>query len=467
MDEKRNEIRRGVLGTWLVASYGIAANAPIAVATLYFVGIAGLAGGALPLITLLSYIIYATTLVIIYEWSKDIASAYSFVAIVKKGLGSSLASFTVGYGYLYQYLVSGAAGFGILGIASFLYLINPSIQSTMPWLWAVIVTIITIEVTLLMWFGVKPGGMLNLIVGLVSIGFLIITSLILIGLAGSNNTLSVFTPQPIGNNWILVLTAMIFGITTFGGATTPIGVAEEAKIPKKTLPKALLLGFAVLGIGLLLNAYAQTVIYGPSNMFNYATLSDPMIIIYSKYFNPVIVILLIILVAFMFNSSTLAFATSGSRMVYGMARDNVLYPSIFSKVNKHGVPGNAIILTGAIIGALSLISGYILGPLEASIFLITFGSFYVAFGHLFAAIGLVRYKVKIKMANLVKHIIIPVISAIAYIMVIYFGTYPAPAFPLNIAVFLAWGVLGLHAVGYYILKTRKPEIMKKFGDFSI
>lgn len=48
MDEKKkleNEaqpsLKRDVLGTWLVASYGIAANAPIAVATLYFVGIAG------------------------------------------------------------------------------------------------------------------------------------------------------------------------------------------------------------------------------------------------------------------------------------------------------------------------------------------------------------------------------------------------------------------------------------------
>ena len=39
--KKSSEIKRGVLSTWLVASYGIAANAPIAVATLYFVGLAG------------------------------------------------------------------------------------------------------------------------------------------------------------------------------------------------------------------------------------------------------------------------------------------------------------------------------------------------------------------------------------------------------------------------------------------
>ncbi|ACP55158.1 APC family permease [Saccharolobus islandicus] len=466
-EEKKNvsELRKGVLGTWLVASYGIAANAPIAVATLYFVGLAGLVGGAMPLTVILSYLIYATTLIVIYEWSKEIAASYGYVAMIKKGLGSSLASFTVGYGYIYQYLVAGTAGFGILGIASFIYLISPSIASSMPWLWAAIVIIVTIEITTIMWLGVKPGGLLNLIIGLISIGFLIVTSIVLI--VGAKNSILPFTVIPVNNNWALVLTAMIFGVTTFGGATTPIGVAEEAKVPKSTLPKALLLTFGLLGVGLILNSYAQTIVYGINNMFNYANLPDPMIVIYSKYFNPAIVYLLIILVAFMFNSSALAFATSGSRMIFGMARDGVLYPKGFSKVNKYGVPGNAIILTGIVTGALSLISGYILGPLEASIFLITFGSFYVALGHLFAALGLIVRKVKVGKANIVKHVVIPIISIILYIAVIYFGTYPAPAFPLNIAVYAAWAILLIHIITYYVIKSRFPDRIKKFGDYSL
>ncbi|ABP95973.1 MULTISPECIES: APC family permease [Metallosphaera] len=474
MDEKKkleNEaqpsLKKDVLGTWLVASYGIAANAPIAVATLYFVGIAGIAGGAMPLVVLLSYLIYATTLIVIYEWSKDVASSYGYVAIMKKGLNSSLAAFTVGYGYIYQYLVAGTAGFGILGLASFLYLISPSIASTMPWLWALITVILTLEVTLVMWLGVKPGGLLNLVIGLFSIGFLVVTSISLIAVAGSHNTVSVFTASPVNNNWVLILVSMIFAITTFGGATTPIGVAEEAKVPKRTMPRALLLGFGLLGVGLILNSYAQTVIYGVSNMFNYASLPDPMVIIYSKYFSPVIVDLLIVLVAFMFNSSIISFATSGSRMIYGMARDGILYPSNFSKVNRHGAPGNAIILTGVIAGALCLLTGYLLGPLEASIFLITFGSFYVSLGHLFAALALIRRKVKLGRPDIAKHVLIPIISMGAYVATIYFGTYPAPAFPLNIAVYSAWAVLAVHVVVYYLMKRRYPERLSKFGDHSL
>ncbi|QKR00200.1 APC family permease [Metallosphaera tengchongensis] len=466
-NQKDTGLRRGVLGTWLVASYGIAANAPIAVATLYFVGIAGIAGGAMPLVVLLSYLIYATTLIVIYEWSKDIASSYSYVAIMKRGLNSSLASFSVGYGYIYQYLVAGSAGFGILGLASFLYLISPSIASSFPWLWALISLVLTAEVTLILWLGVKPGGMLNLAIGLISILFLILTSLALIFIAGKTNTVAPFTLSPVKGDLALVLVSMIFGITTFGGATTPIGVAEEAKLPKKTMPRALLLCFGLLGVGLILNSYAQEAVYGIGNMFNYASLPDPMIVIYSKYFSPVIVDLLIVLVAFMFNSSIIAFATSGSRMIYGMARDNVLYPSTLSKINRHGAPGNAVLLTGAIIGALSLISGYLLGPLEASIFLITFGSFYVALGHMFAAISLMRHKIKEGKLKVIQHIVVPIISIIAYLLTIYYGTYPAPAYPLNIAVYAAWAVLVAHVLTYYVLKRRYPMRMKTFGDHSL
>ncbi|MGC8568603.1 MAG: hypothetical protein ACP5LW_01180 [Nitrososphaeria archaeon] len=55
-----SELKRDVLNTLELAAYGMAANAPIAVASLYFTGVAGLAGGALPLITLFSGILYLT-----------------------------------------------------------------------------------------------------------------------------------------------------------------------------------------------------------------------------------------------------------------------------------------------------------------------------------------------------------------------------------------------------------------------
>ncbi len=465
--QSSQELKREVLSAWELAGYGMAANAPIAVASLYFTGVAGIAGGALPLVVVFSGLLYLTTILVVYQWSQEVASAYGYVAMIKRGLNSSLASFVAGYGYIYQYWIAGAAGFGIMGVSSFLYLIAPAYESKMPWLWPLLVVISSAIVGYAMWRGVKIGGRSGLIMSLISIAFLILTSIYLIIRAGSANTLSVFTPQPVGNNWTTVLVSMILGASIFGGLTTPVGVAEEAKSPKSTLKKALLIEIFLVGIALVISAYAQTVIYGPSNMFNYASLPDPLIIIYSKYFGPVVAAVLAALIAVTFVTSAIAFATSGSRLVYGMARDGVLYPKTFTKINKYGVPGNAIILTTIVVMAVSLISGYILGPFEAALFLLTFGSFYIYLGHIFASISLIAYDVRHKLRKIVLNIIVPSISAALYVAVLVFATYPAPPYPLDIAVFLAWAVVVVHIIVYYALKRRNPEIMKQFGNFSI
>jgi len=465
--QNSKELKREVLGVWELAAYSMAANAPIAVAVLYFTGVAGIAGGSLPLVTILSGLLYLTTIIVIYQWSKEVASAYGYVAMIKKGLNSSLAAFVAGYGYIYQYWVAGAAGFGVLGVSSFLYLINPSYESTMPWLWAVLVILVSVIVGLAMWFGVKIGGRASLVLSLASIISLLTTSIYLIIKAGSANTLAVFTPEPLKWNWTPVMVSMILGASIFGGLTTSVGVAEEGKAPKQTLKKALILAWVLVAITLILSAYAQTIIYGPSNMFNYATLPDPLIIIYSKYFGPIVTAIIATLVAIAFVTSTISFATSGSRLAYGMARDHVLYPSQFTKINKYGVPGNSIILTTAIVMILSLVFGFLLGPFEAALFLLTFGSFFIYLGHIFAALSLIAYDIRHKLRKIVLNIVIPIISMILYILVLYYATYPAPPYPLDIAVFAAWAVVLIHIIVYYILKRRNPEIMKKFGDYSL
>ncbi|MGC8568604.1 MAG: APC family permease [Nitrososphaeria archaeon] len=403
-----------------------------------------------------------------YEWSKEIASAYGYVAMIKRGLRSSLAAFVAGYGYIYQYWVAGAAGFGILGVSSFLYLISPSTASSMPWLWAVLVVVSTLIVTYMMWRGVKIGGVVSLIYSMITVVFLIITSAILVILNWSRNTLSVFTPAPVGWSWTTVFVAMILGASIFGGLTTPVGVAEEAKMPKSTLKKALMIEWIIIAIALILSAYSQTIAYGPSNMFSYASLPDPLIVVYNQYFGPIVAGALAVLVAVSFVISALAFATSGSRMVYGMARDGVLYPRLFTSINSYGVPGNAILLTGAVVAALSLIFGYVLGPLEAALFLLTFGSFFIYFGHIFASISLIAYSRKaLTPMKVFTNIVIPAVSAILYILVLYFATYPAPTYPLNIAVYAAWAVVVAHIIIYYIYRARHPDIMSRFGDYTL
>jgi Amino acid transporters len=465
MTEQAQDLKRGAISLWHALAQGLGMNGPAGVVALYYVGLAGLVGGAMPLDVLLAWLIYLAMTIPLYEWSKIVAASYGWAAIQKRAWGSAVSLFaSVTYWYYYM---TGLAGFAILGFASFAYLLFPSIATAYPWLWIPIVIIITVEISLLTYYGIKPSTSYVLYTGLAEVAFLIITSFALVVLAGSNNTLMVFTPAPVNWNWVLIGVSMIFGITTFGGMNGIIPVAEETKDPKKNVPKALAYLSLILGFTLILGAYAQTVIYGPSNMFNYATLPDPGIIIYIKYFGIIGAGLLAIFVLNSYNSSAVSFANNAIRMAYGTGRDGLIFPKSLLKINKHGVPGNLVWFTAIITIVISIIAGELLGPLMGGIFLITSNAFFSYINHMLAAAGIARYHYGKSTFKWFRHLIIPVIVIVALAAAIILAVYPAPSYPLNYAAYVAGAYVIVFFIIYAIVRSKYRERLEKFGDFSL
>lgn len=466
--EKENpdqSLRRGVLSPWLAMANALASNAPIAVTALYFTGLAGLVGGSLTLVVILAWLIYLSMTVVMYEWSKVIASSYSWAAIMKKGFGNSGFAFFSAWTYLYDYLTA-SAGFGVLGLTSFLYYIFPSFTQQYPWFWIPISLAISWETTFLMYEGIKPTSKYNLIAGLTEITFLIITSIVLLIINFNKLTIAPLTTSPINNNIVLLLTSMIFGISTFGGTHGALGVAEETKDPKKNIPKALMMTLSLVGIAIILNSYAQEITYGVNNMSNYAQLPDPGIITYSVALGSAVSIVYALLVINSFNSSTIGFAVSGIRMMYGMARDGII-PKSMSKVNEKGVPKIPTLLMGVLNPVLTISTGLIFGPLNAALFLITSSVVFTYLNHLLAAIGLAIYHYKRKTLKIFRHLFIPVVTVIALAAAIITSIYPAPPPPFVYGVYLS-GVFTFAVIGlYFYLKKVYPHIIAKFGDYTL
>ncbi len=462
--KKEEGLAKGVLSPWLAMANGLASNGPSAVTALYFVGLAGLVGGSLPLVVLLAWLIYLSMTYVVYNWSKHVAASYGWAAIQKKGFNSSYISFVIGgWGYWFYYMLA-STGFGVLGLSTFLALLFPTLYSTYPWIWIPISLVIIAETSTLMYLGIKTNSKYNLYTGLGEIAFLLITSIILIIKAGPHNTLIPFTPLPLGADWPIIFTSMIFGITTFGGMNSSIPVAEETADPKKNIPKSLVMLALILGIPIILNSYAQEVTYGISNMFNYANLPDPGIIIYDAALGSIFGIIFTIFIVNSFNSSTIGFGNSQVRTVYGMARDGVVFPKQFTEINKYGVPGKNIIIMAILNAGLAITAGLIMGPLNASIFLITANAFYSFLNHLLAAIGLIRYNKKQGTLRLT-HVVVGGITVIALGAAIILSAMAPP--PLDYAgIFaLSWFILG--TIIYVIEKKRNPEKIKKFGDYSL
>ncbi|AWR96856.1 amino acid permease [Acidianus sulfidivorans JP7] len=463
-EEKETDLPKGILSPWFAMANGLASNAPAAVTALYFVGLASLVGGSLPLVVVLAWLIYLSMTYIVYNWSKNIAASYGWAAIQKKGFNNSYISFVIGgWGYWFYYMLA-STGFGVLGLATFLSLLFPSVYSAYPWIWIPLSLAIIAETSTLMYLGIKTNSKYTLYTGLAEILFIVITSIILIIKAGPHNTIVPFTPIPLGANWAILLTSMIFGITTFGGMNSSIPVAEETADPKKNIPKSLVMLALILGLPIILNSYAQVITYGISNMFNYANLADPGIIIYDSAIGSIAGIIFAIFIINSFNSSTIGFGNSQIRTVYGMARDSVVFPKLFTEINKYGVPGKNIIIMSIVNAVLAITSGLIMGPLNASIFLITANAFYSFLNHLLGAIGLIRYN-KNRGTLKITHVIIAGIVVVALGAAIILSAFAPP--PLDYAGLfaLSWFIAG--SIIYLIEKKRNPEKIKRFGDYSL
>ncbi len=461
----QEELKKNEIGMWRALGQGLGMNGPAAVTALYFVGLAGLVGGSLPLIVLLAWIIYTGMTVIVYEWSKIQASSHGWAGIQKKGLGTPFAFFGT-WGYWYYYL-TGLSGFAILGFSSFAYVLDPSIGSQYPWLWIPISLGVIGFTYLLVFLGIKPSAGYQLYTGLAEVIFIIITSIALIVIAGGHNTLSVFSAIPVGGDWTLIFVAMIFGITTFGGMNGVIPVAEETKNPKRNVPRALIILTLILGFTLILSSYAQTVIFGVFKMSSYAVLPDPGLIIYEKYFGVVVAGIFAVFILNSFFSASVSFTNNTIRMAYGTARENVIFPKSFTKANKYGIPYINLTVTLIIAMVIVIATGLWIGPLMAGVFLITSNAFFNFLNHMLAGVGIARYHYKHKSLKVFRHIVIPALVIIALGFAIAYAIYPAPAAPLNYAAWLAgvWIVAGI--IVYVYLNSKKHDDLKKLGDFSL
>ncbi len=462
-----SELKKGTISLSHAASNGLSANGPAAVTALYFVGVAGIVGGATPLVLLLAFLIYVGMSVVMYEWSKIVASANPWGAIQKRGWGSWGAVFAT-VTYWYNYTVGFIVGFAALGFAAFAYLLFPAVGATYPWLWAPISVIIILETSAFVYFGIKISTKYLLWTAVAEIGFIILTSIALIIFAGHANTLTVFTPKPIKNDWVIILVSMVLAIDSFGGMNSVIPVAEETKDPKRNIPKAIILVAILLGGSILISSYAQTVIFGPSNMFAYSSLPDPGLIIYSKYFGPIITALLAIFVLNSFNNSGIAAGNNGVRTAYRAAKEGLVFPKMFSRINnKYGTPGMNVWITALIMISVDLVSGFLIGPLDAALLLVITGGVANYLNHSLASIGLLKYHYRMHTLKLVRHILIPLVVTVSLLVAIVFDFYPAPAPPLNFGSYIIAVLILVFLIIYFVNRRKYPDKLKSFGDFSM
>jgi amino acid transporter len=177
-----------------------------------------------------------------------------------------------------------------------------------------------------------------------------------------------------GNALILVFWAYV----GFEMGTLP---ASEVKNPKRTIPKAIIVGMLIVTIFYLSTNF---VVFGVVNYSELAKTSVPLVLVGSVLLGAIGGIMMSIGALFSVSGSDEAGVLSISRISYAMAIDG-LFPKIFSKVHKkYKTPYAALIIQGLIAFLFSIFS-------EVS-GLISFSVFNLAFSFLFVCLALIVLK---------------------------------------------------------------------------
>jgi amino acid transporter len=265
-------------------------------------------------------------------------------------------------------------------------------------------------------------------------------------------------------------------------AAAPLG--EEAKDPRRTIPRAVVWSCVLIGLFYILCYYGAIVYFGPNlaadakNGFFAFNGGDPWDGLAAKVWGPLsILVLLAIINSAIANSN--AGANAATRMGYALARVGILPRSLASVHPRFKTPYIAVHVQGALGIAVALILGFALGsPLNAFALIGTVVTVVVIFIYILTNLSSMVFYLRVHRDELnpFLHVVVPVLGIAIFIPVLLavfgvdFGglgiaslSSPANATPW---VVIAWFVLGL--VVFLLVRSRNPgsirELEKTFLD---
>jgi amino acid transporter len=419
-------LKRNAIGITEVLFQSITHMAPAVAVALSIGAATGFAGKLTPLAVVFAMVACLFTAYSIGQLAKHLPSAGGMYTYVARGLGPLFGWLMAWAFALAEPLVAPIllAAFGLYGgifLTAYLH-----IGEGFQYLWVVL----AIGCGLLLWWLIYSGVQLStragVLLGAIEITIFVFISILLIVKAGNKNTLDVFIPS--GSKGVQpAFQGMIFALLAFIGFEAAAPLGEEAREPRRTIPRAVLWSTIGVGAFYVLCYYAATVYFGVNRMGDFYTFNngDP----WGFLGTDVLGTLGGILVVFAIINSSLANANSGAtaatRSLFSMARGGLL-PKFFAAVHPtRRTPVNAIHFQVLIAIVVAVAGGLILaddpyagsGPINIYVFIGTmlgllFAGMYMAVN--LAVIGF-YWREKRDQFNVIKHLLIPILGVLAMI----------------------------------------------------
>ena len=459
-------LQRDAVGLAPTLFQSITHMAPAAAVAFSIIVGAPYAGGSLPLAVLLALIACLFVAVSIGQLARHLPSAGGLYTYSSRGI-HPYVGFLVAWGFMMAEPI----------VAPLLYLIfgnelaaNLNSHFGWPlWLWAPFAVVAGLIVWVLTYRGIRLSTRTGVALGTFEIVVFAALALTLIIAAGGNNTLSVFGPNT-GNSkgFGSVFPGMIYAILAFIGFEAAAPLAEEAREPRKTIPRAVILSALLIGLFYLFCYYAATVYFGPGKMakdFLAFNNNDPWSGMAQAVWGPgLVIVILAVLNSAIANSN--AGANAATRVGYSLARIGLLPPLLARIHPRFNTPYWAVNVqaVGGILLAvlLGIAAG---GPLPAFALLGTIAGIILVVIYILTNVSNLVFYLRERRDefNLLWNGVVPIVGSLIFLpalaaaLGIDFGNLGIGALgpPANLApiVIAIWMVAGLAALVYFAARN--------------
>ncbi|HEY7345247.1 MAG TPA: APC family permease [Gaiella sp.] len=442
-----DHLREHSIGLPEVLFQSITHMAPAAAVAFSILVSVGFAGQALPLSVLLATIACVLVASSIGQLAKQMPSAGGLYTYVSRALGPRAGFFTGWCFLLFEPLVAP------LLFLIFAWATEDVVKNEIGWDigWAWWVLVAAAIVFFLTYRDVRLSTRAGVVLGAIEISIFAALAIWMLVSNWDTLTLQAFNPEnrnpDASSDFSGVFKGMIFAVLAFIGFEAAAPLGEEAKNPRRTIPRAVVWSAVLVGTFYVLCSYAWVYGAGFDNFLTQATENaDPWRALGKVFWSTGW-----ILVFFAILNSAIANANAGvnaaTRVLYAMARNGAMPHQLARTHPVHRTPHVAIILDvvgGAIV---ALLLGWKWGPLLAFATIATAITVVVILIYIAVCIGTVVFYLRERRSefNVFLHLIFPVLGAVAFVFPLYYQFKDWPDNPLGYGnwVALVWVAVGI------------------------
>ena len=475
-------LARGAIGLREVLFQSVTSMAPAGAVALSIAAGATYAGGALPLAVLLALVACLLVASSIGQLAKHLPSAGSIYTYPAESIHPALG-FLVGWGYSLVEALIGPTTMVLVG-----YLVGSVTHEEFNWpyttSWVIFMIVGTVLVAALNYRGIKISARAGTLLGTFEIGVFLVLAVWLIAKAGGGNTGSVFTLHFATikgyKGFSGIAGGSVYTILAFIGFEASAPLAEEARDPRRTIPRAVVASCLVIGLFYVLTTYAGDVFFGPGRYVSFGALGggSPWIALARSVWGIGWVVAF-----FAILNSTFANGNAGTlattRTWYAMARIRLLPPPLARTHPQWKSPYVGVLVQMVVTLAVGLPIALHFTPPVAFVFLATILTGVMIAIYIVFNVSCIMFYLRRRRDefNPVLHGLFPVLGIVAFVPAFFTAlgvgssvlkfvtplTYPASETGLAIGI---WYVIGLVVLVYLLVRhpERLPEMRRVFAD---